>query len=299
MKKIRNVLLVSMLLFAFSCEKSNDVEGIEEPASINLDQVAQEKLDLFRSTNATMKSDINQRVAFSYIGEICEDDILGTASPRARNDSSRWDYYYFNGAAGDVVSLSVTRLTPDMDPAMALYQGTTDDSSGVDYYSGGSNMTFLTNADDNVLDPFGSCYDDPAITGFVLPATGTYTVAVYDYLSCGPELTYVLQTEGIVCDSDGDGCPDNEDPHPYSILTPTVVINGCDTGVTNQLLGCSSMADILMDCCLYSGSYYSYRMCLINTLRGWLINGYINSAQRRALFECALPNYGNCSQVPK
>jgi len=42
-------------------------------------------------------------------------------------------------------------------------------------------------------------------------------------------------------DSDGDGVPDDEDSCPSSNLTPTVIIDGCNTGVTNIVFanGCS------------------------------------------------------------
>ena len=50
-------------------------------------------------------------------------------------------------------------------------------------------------------------------------------------------------------DSDGDGVPDDEDDCPDSDLGTTIVIDGCDTGVENQLLedGCT-MADLIAQC---------------------------------------------------
>ena len=57
---------------------------------------------------------------------------------------------------------------------------------------------------------------------------------------------FVLILDLMVCpafaqDSDDDGIPDNEDNCPASILDPTVIIDGCDSGVENQLFddGCT------------------------------------------------------------
>ena len=53
----------------------------------------------------------------------------------------------------------------------------------------------------------------------------------------------------LVLDSDGDGIPDDEDACPNSDLSPTIVIDGCDSGVGNLLFqdGCT-MADMIAEC---------------------------------------------------
>ena len=53
---------------------------------------------------------------------------------------------------------------------------------------------------------------------------------------------------GLYADSDGDGVLDVVDAHPNSDLSPTVVVNGCDSGVANDVLPSgSSIADLVND----------------------------------------------------
>ena len=49
--------------------------------------------------------------------------------------------------------------------------------------------------------------------------------------------SYVVFGQQSVVDSDGDGVPDDLDQCEMSDLRPTVVLNGCDSGVFNALLG--------------------------------------------------------------
>ena len=50
-------------------------------------------------------------------------------------------------------------------------------------------------------------------------------------------------------DTDGDGIPDDEDDCPFSDLSETVVIDGCDSGVQNVLFddGCT-ISDLISQC---------------------------------------------------
>ena len=49
-----------------------------------------------------------------------------------------------------------------------------------------------------------------------------------------------------ITDSDGDGVPDDEDPFPNSDTSPTIIINGEDTGITNVLLeDGSTLSDLI------------------------------------------------------
>ncbi len=72
------------------------------------------------------------------------------------------------------------------------------------------------------------------------------------------------------------------------------IIGGCNSGVANQALGCSTMADILMDCCLNSSSRNAYIVSVYRTLQVWLRSGIINRAQQTAIYNCAVRNYFNC-----
>jgi hypothetical protein len=106
-----------------------------------------------------------------------------------------WDYYCFFGEANDVISLEGHRLTNEMDPAFSLFLGVTRDSDGLS--AGGSSqpgMTFLAFRDDEIAPPHGvgGNFADPQLLNFALPATGRYTVGIYDFIGQGPNPTYEL-----------------------------------------------------------------------------------------------------------
>jgi len=122
----------------------------------------------------------------TYIAELCGPNVRGT---HAVNNSifnpAFWDYYSFNGTAGDAVTIYVPRTTAAMDVYAEVYFGTVTDSD--DLFS----LPLIAFADDNAPDPFGSCFADPFIE-VVLPFTGTYTLCVADYLGCGSDHGYFL-----------------------------------------------------------------------------------------------------------
>lgn len=78
-------------------------------------------------------------------------------------------------------------------------------------------------------------------------------------------------TQFVPDDSDGDGIPDDEDLCPNSDLSPTVVIDGCDFGVTNPLVsdGCTISDEIGM-CADDARNHIRFVLCvsrLANDLR--------------------------------
>jgi hypothetical protein len=89
------------------------------------------------------------------------------------------DFWRFAGAAGQTVTLNVSRLNGNLDPALSLYSGITSADTSLFSASGNwGGLTFLGSLDDEKPaaltpgpngDPFGS---------FVLPSTGNYTVAI-------------------------------------------------------------------------------------------------------------------------
>jgi hypothetical protein len=65
-----------------------------------------------------------------------------------------------------------------------------------------------------------------------------------------------------VPDSDGDGIPDSQDQCPQSVISPTVVLGACDSGVPNVLAanGCT-IVDNINKCASGSGNTGSIASC--------------------------------------
>ena len=85
------------------------------------------------------------------------------------------DFWDFSGVQGQQITLTGNRLDPGLDLAMRLYLGVGNDTSL---------LTFLTSADDNYpeLPGFNGPFADPQII-ITLPATGMYTVQMWDFFS--------------------------------------------------------------------------------------------------------------------
>ena len=66
-----------------------------------------------------------------------------------------------------------------------------------------------------------------------------------------------------VIDADGDGIPDAEDACPESDLAPTVIIDGTDTGVANELFadGCT-ISDQIAECAESALNHGDFVMCV-------------------------------------
>lgn len=227
MKRITIICcLLLMVTFFNSCEKETIIPA--ENSTINnqtIENAAIDKLELMKQRygNDQAKRDKSelsaQGVAITYLANLCNAPISGTYGyVNTSGYPELWDYYYFNGEAGDIITIYAPRTSPDMDPMISLYFGTATTSEGIDPYYGGAEMTFLIYGDDEVADVFESCYADPQIANYQLPYTGTYTLAVFDAAGCGTNLTYDIFTTGIECigdfDADFDGIYDIEDNCP-------------------------------------------------------------------------------------
>ena len=91
-----------------------------------------------------------------------------------------------------------------------------------------------------------------------------------------------------ISDTDGDGVPDSQDLCPNSDLNPTVVIDGCDSGVANQLDadGCT-LADLIQEIAAGAanhGQFVSGVAQLANDLKK---AGIITGQEKGALQSCA------------
>ena len=89
-------------------------------------------------------------------------------------------------------------------------------------------------------------------------------------------------------DSDGDGIPDDEDACPESILTPTIVIDDCDSGVENMLFedGCT-MADLIAQCGDSASNHGAFVSCVAHLTNDWKHAGLISGQEKGTIQSCA------------
>ncbi|MBL7775986.1 MAG: hypothetical protein JNK89_08290 [Saprospiraceae bacterium] len=119
----------------------------------------------------------------------------------------------------------------------------------------------------------------------------TVTLSFFNRVCCYYQFLDIddicVTAEGV-CDTDGDGCNDNEDPHPNSIQTPTVVIDGCNSNVPNLFVtSCSTMSDLIADCAASAGNHGQFVSCVTQLANGWKQAGLITGAQKGAIVSCA------------
>ncbi|ETW99469.1 MAG: hypothetical protein ETSY2_40785 [Candidatus Entotheonella gemina] len=91
-----------------------------------------------------------------------------------------------------------------------------------------------------------------------------------------------------VMDDDEDGIPNEEDMCPNSELSATVVIDGCDSGVTNDLFddGCT-MSDLIMECADGASNHGHFVSCVSQLTNAWKKEGRISGREKGAIQRCA------------
>lgn len=82
-------------------------------------------------------------------------------------------------------------------------------------------------------------------------------------------------------DADGDGVVDDEDCNRTSVVTPTLIINGIDTGVPNQLFasGCT-MADLLATAKAGTTNHGQYVSAVARLTNQWVEGALMSGAQK-------------------
>jgi hypothetical protein len=122
---------------------------------------------------------------------------------------------------------------------------------------------------------FGVVSDTP-ITNIQLGATTN--VSVLDNLCFG----------NPVLDTDGDGVADDEDACSESDLGATVVIDGCDSGVSNALAadGCT-ISDLIGECAEGTSNHGQFVRCVAHLTNDLKKAGEISGADKGAINSCA------------
>ncbi|REE80038.1 pre-peptidase [Lutibacter oceani] len=238
MKKIKIAIsLLLLVAFVTSCEK--ETLTVQENSELKVQKVdfsSAEKIQFNNELGAKGETASKIATEITYMGELCGGTIEATFESSGNTYSSPelWDYYMFYGNEGDEISIYIPRTSQNMDPAFALYFGTTNNTDGRSFpEDGGPDMTFLAFADDEVADTFGGCWADPLLNT-TLPQTGTYTIAVLKAWDCGPGVySYEIQTTGIICDYDNDGILNEDDPYPNSNMSEYINIDGCYPDIEN------------------------------------------------------------------
>lgn len=89
-------------------------------------------------------------------------------------------------------------------------------------------------------------------------------------------------------DADGDGYADDEDCNPNSIVTPTIVIGGIDTGVTNTVFagGCTS-ADKIAELKAAAATHGDFVSAVAALTNGWKDTNLITGQEKGAVQSAA------------
>jgi hypothetical protein len=224
--------------------------------------------------------------------DILDADIWPWVSISADGDGTN-DYYSFNVPAAGVSGVF------DID-----YGNNAGGSVDTELCLYAANGTVLDGNDDASYVTFGaggSVHYSDAYLRHVFDAPGTYIIGVGKYNAYCNNLgitgnslhdgaTYVLQVSlsehGM--DSDGDGIADEEDCNSYSDLNPTVMFDGCDTGVANTLVegGCT-IADLAHACSQDATNHGSFSRCVSSVTNDLKRNGDISESDKIMIQSCA------------
>ncbi|HKY27359.1 MAG TPA: hypothetical protein VJM12_05370, partial [Pyrinomonadaceae bacterium] len=119
---------------------------------------------------------------------------------------------------------------------------------------------------------------EPAINGDL-----THNVRAPDDLTLE-----LFRDVGWFPDADLDGVDSGVDCEPNSNLAPTVVIDGCDSGVTNTLFsdGCT-ISDLIAHIAANSSKHSDFVKAVVSLTNQLKRDGVITEAQKDAIVECA------------
>jgi hypothetical protein len=96
------------------------------------------------------------------------------------------------------------------------------------------------------------------------------------------------QVSAVPTDSDNDGVPDDSDNCPESDLRETVVIDGCDTGVENILLGDGcTMSDLIDELADNAENHGQFVSSVSHLTINWKKEQLITGSAKGAILSCA------------
>lgn len=250
-----SALLVLMISFFYSCS-DNDIMNTKQttPEKMGL---SGDKYDALLALN--LEEQIALRTPITYIASFCSDvvwiDTHATANSITNN--AYWDYYSFYANEGSTLDIYVKRLTCGMDPAFRLYSGTYSDTDDLP-----ASLGFW---DDEVAHV--CCYSDPYLNDWDVPASGYYTLAVFDYLSCEAA------------------------PFPYELVisgnTSTIVLDCCDSGVENYVFDDGdTMMGLIMECAEAAENHGEFVSCVSHLTNEWKKDGLITGYEKELIMSC-------------
>lgn len=290
-KNLTMLAIVASALILASCSES-ETPATSTGSVIGTSDKDVKTMELYEDyvrQHAGMKGERTQG-ALTYITEICNGTYEGSSTHRAILDPDQWNYYKFYANAGDEISLTVNRTTCAMDPEFTLWLGTSTYTDGLEF-TGGTHpdLTRVIRQDDDFVQALGcGPFRDPTVIDYALPTTGWYTLAVYDNWgdAAGP-FEYELVVDGLPCDSDGDGIPDDEDDYPNSDTQPYVTMDGCDSGVENQQLDNGAyMMDLILECKENASNHGEFVSCLSALTNEWKAAGLISGSDKGSITSC-------------
>ena len=282
-----------MILASCSSTNSTDVAAPQNTGTSTekalIDKIGAERYEALLKAAANGKAGDQVQGDITYLADLCDGSYYGDVTQYSFGDPDEWDFYRFYGEAGSEVSITVNRTSCIMDPAFTLYSGSGTTTTGLGYNYGNSELTYIGYWDDDFTPTVGCGYfADPRLINYTLPSTGWYTIAVWDAVGAyGGTPEYELVVSGIVCDADGDGVNDDEDPYPNSDDQATVSMDGCDSGVENKYLGDGTyMMDLINDCRDNATNHGGFVSCLSALTNGWKAEGLITGAQKGSISSC-------------
>lgn len=238
------------------------------------------------------------------INEVYTYDV-GTIPPANNRAKWNWEFSINSGAANLDVGYDYF-VAVDTDPtqctAYTVVNALTfwsDNSYGNDTTANGAGVEGTSGAPDGLA----SIYNIAQQSQNLVFAGGNPNIdATYNYelfavvKGSGPDgervasvgITVVVGVGGLPCDSDGDGIFDDVDACPDSDLSVTVVIGGCDSGVSNTLFanGCT-ISDLVGQCAANSVNHGQFVSCVADLANSLKSGGVITGKQKGALQSCA------------